>query len=105
MQETITSIFRDQQIHKLKLRKTSAEIRIAKLKTLKQAIESSEEAIYQALQTDLRKSRFETAVTELLFTYAEIDFEIKNLKEWMEPIEVSKTMSNIFSTNIIYYEP
>ena len=105
MQETITSIFRDQQIHKLKLRKTSAEIRIAKLKTLKQAIESSEEAIYQALQTDLRKSRFETAVTELLFTYAEIDFAIKNLKEWMDPIEVSKTMSNMFSTNKIYYEP
>lgn len=105
MEETITSVFKAQQIHKLELRKTSAEIRIAKLKILKQAIESFEEAIYQALQTDLRKSRFETAVTELLFTYAEIDFAIKNLKEWMEPIEVSRTMSNVFSTNKIYYEP
>jgi aldehyde dehydrogenase (NAD+) len=105
MQETITSVFRAQQIHKLELRKTSAEIRISKLKILKKAIESFEEDIYQALQTDLRKSRFETAVTELLFTYAEIDFAIKNLKEWMESIEVSRTMSNVFSTNKIYYEP
>jgi aldehyde dehydrogenase (NAD+) len=98
MQETIASIFKAQQIHKLELRQTSAETRIAKLKLLKKAIE-------QALQTDLRKSRFETAVTELLFTYAEIDFAIKHLAGWMEPTEVSTTMSNVFSTNKIYYEP
>ncbi len=105
MEETIASVFREQQLHKLELRKTSAEIRIAKLKILKQSIESFEEDIYQALQTDLRKSRFETALTELLFTYAEIDFAIKNLKGWMEPIDVGRTMSNVFSTNKIYYEP
>ncbi len=105
MQETIKSVFRAQQIHKLELRKTSTEVRITKLKMLKRAIEAVEEDIYQALETDLRKSRFETAVTELLFTYAEIDFAIKHLEEWMEPIEVSKTMSNVFSTNKIYYEP
>ena len=87
------------------MRKTSAETRITKLKILKKAIESFELDIYQALQTDLRKSHFETAVTEILFTYAEIDFAIKNLKEWMEPTAVSSTMSNVFSTNKIYYEP
>ena len=105
MQENINSVFSAQQKNKFQLRKTSPEIRIEKLKILKQAIGSFEEEIYQALLADLRKSKFETAVTELFFTYAEIDFAIKELKEWMKPKSVGGTTSNFFSDNKIYYEP
>ena len=105
MQEDINSVFKAQRKNKFELRKTSVEIRIKKLKILKQAIESFEEEIYQALQTDLRKSKFETAVTELFFTYAEIDYAIKELRGWMKPKSVGGTRSNFFSDNKIYYEP
>ncbi len=105
MQDTIDSVFKAQQKYKFALRQTSSKVRIEKLSTLKKAIESFEEEIYQALQTDLRKSKFETALAELFFTYAEIDFAIKNIQTWMKPTRASPVMSNFFSSNKIYYEP
>lgn len=105
MEQEIKSVFELQQQHKFDLRKTDAQTRISKLKTLKKALENSEEEIYDALAKDLRKNRFETAVTELFFTYAEIDHAIKKLAHWMKPKSVSKTMSNLFAGNKIYYEP
>lgn len=105
MKEKIKSVFDLQEQHKFDLRKTDAKTRISKLKRLKQALENSEDEIYVALEKDLRKSRFETAVTELFFTYAEIDHAIKKLSGWMKPKSVSKTISNLFAGNKIYYEP
>ncbi|WP_421945677.1 aldehyde dehydrogenase family protein [Pedobacter sp.] len=105
MDQKIKSVFDLQQKYKFELRKTDSKTRIAKLKKLKQALESAEEEIYVALDKDLRKSKFETAVTELFFTYAEIDHAIKKLSGWMKPKSVGKTMSNLFAGNKIYYEP
>lgn len=105
MEQEIKSVFDLQQKYKFELRKTDAKTRIAKLKELKQALENAEEEIYVALDKDLRKSRFETAVTELFFTYAEIEHAIKKLASWMKPKSVGKTMSNLFASNKIYYEP
>lgn len=105
MEEQIKSVFDLQQKHKFELRKTDAKTRIGKLKLLKQALEKAEEEIYAALEADLRKNRFETAVTELFFTYAEIDHAIKKLQGWMKPKSVARTMSNLFASNKIYYEP
>ena len=99
------AVFAQQQKYKFELRKTDAKTRISKLKKLKEALQDFEEEIYTALQKDLRKSRFETAVTELFFTYAEIDHAIKKLRSWMKPKSVSKTLSNFFAGNKIYYEP
>jgi len=105
MEEQIKSVFDLQQKHKFELRKADTKIRIGKLRQLKQALENAEEEIFVALETDLRKNRFETAVTELFFTYAEIDHAIKKLRSWMKPKSVGRTMSNFFASNKIYYEP
>lgn len=105
MEKKINAVFDKQQKHKFALRKTDAKVRIDKLKRLKEAIESFEEEIYDALEKDLRKSRFESAVTELIFTYGEIDHAIKNLKGWMKPKCASRTLSNFFASNKLYYEP
>lgn len=101
----ITSIFNAQQVYKYTLRKNNVSERIAKLKQLKTSIKNSEALIYAALQSDLRKSAFESAVTELLFVYGELDFAIKNLGAWMAPKRVGKTLSNPFAKNRLYYEP
>jgi aldehyde dehydrogenase (NAD+) len=105
MDDKINAVFAEQQRNKFSLRTTNAEARIAKLKLLKQAIKNFEAEIFIALQSDLRKSRFESAVTELLFIYSEIDHAIKKLKGWMRPRKVGRTISNLFSANKIYYEP
>ncbi|WP_083505260.1 aldehyde dehydrogenase family protein [Pedobacter ginsenosidimutans] len=105
MEEQIKSVFDLQQKYKFELRKTDAKTRIGKLRQLKQALENAKEEIFAALKSDLRKNRFETAVTELFFTYAEIDHAIKKLRSWMKPKSVGRTMSNLFASNKIYYEP
>ncbi|WP_421941791.1 aldehyde dehydrogenase family protein [Pedobacter sp.] len=105
MDEKIKAVFTEQQQYKFKLRSTNASSRIAKLTRLKQAIKAHENEIFEALQTDLRKSRFESAATEVLFVYAEINHAIKKLKGWMRPKSVNRTLSNLFSSNKIFYEP
>ncbi|MEJ2903993.1 aldehyde dehydrogenase family protein [Pedobacter panaciterrae] len=105
MTQTINSVFNAQQAHKYTLRTSNAAQRINKLKALKRGIEKHEAEVYVALQQDLRKSQFEAAVTELIFTYAEIDFAIKNVKNWMRPKYIGKTITNLFAKNRLYYEP
>ena len=101
----IDCVFENQQAHQYVLRHSNALHRIEQLKKLKSNIQENEEAIYLALHKDLRKSRFEAAVTELFFTYSEIDYAISNLSTWMAPKRIGKTMSNPFAKNRIYYEP
>ena len=105
MNRTIAEVFDAQQINKYKLRSGSAKDRIKKLTKLKSVIKELEEEIYTALHADLRKSRFESAVVELIFTYSEIDFAIKNLNGWMKPRFAGKSIVNLFARNRIYYEP
>jgi len=105
MKEEIEKVFELQQKHKFELRKTNVKTRISKLKLLKEVLENAEEEIFAALEKDLRKNRFEAAVTELFFTYAEIDHAIKKLSSWMKPKSAGRTPSNFFASNKIYYEP
>ena len=98
-------VFETQKAHQYVLRQTNALQRIAYLRKLKSAIQENEDAIYFALHKDLRKSRFEASITELFFVYGEIDFAISNLRSWMSPKRIGKTMSNPFAKNRIYYEP
>ncbi len=105
MEQKIDLVFKLQQTHKYTLRESNVTERISKLKTLKKTIEKNEDKIYVALQKDLRKSQFESAVTELIFIYGELDFAIKNLSTWMRPKYIGKALSNLFAKNRIYYEP
>ena len=103
--QQIESIFMAQQAHKYRLRTSTARQRINTLKALKSCIQQNESLIYDALHQDLRKSTFEAALTEVLFTYSEIDFAIKHLRKWMKPIRAGRSISNIFAKNRIYLEP
>ena len=101
----INCVFKSQQVHQYVLRQSNVLQRIEYLRKLKSIIKQNEDAVYLALYKDLRKNRFEASVTELFFIYAEIDFAIKNLRNWMLPKRVGKTLSNPFAKNRIYYEP
>lgn len=103
--QKIDVVFRAQQTYKSALRLSNAADRIAKLRRLRDVIEKNEDEIYKALAKDLRKSTFETAVTELYFIYGELDFAIKNLSIWMRPKHIGHTLTSPFAKNRIYIEP
>lgn len=105
MQKSINEIFELQKAHSISLRITGAALRKDKLRKLRSLIQENEALIFDALQTDLRKSEFEAALTEVYFVYAEIDFAIKNLSAWMRPLRVAASMSSFFTKNRIYFEP
>ncbi len=75
------------------------------LKKLKQAILDHEDDLYQALYTDLKKSREECWITELGVVISEINMALKNLKEWMEPERVSTNLLNLPSGSRVIKEP
>ena len=105
MAHTIQEIFALQKTKSIHLRTTAPSERKIKLRKLKSVIESNEAAIFDALQKDLGKSEFESALSELYIVYSEIDLAIKNIDSWMKPKKVGPPLSNLLSRNSIYYEP
>jgi aldehyde dehydrogenase (NAD+) len=81
------------------------EARIQLLKQLKQSILRNEEAIYNALQQDLHKSKEESWVTEIGITIAEINHALAHLKKWMRPKRVATNLVNLPSSSYLYPEP
>ncbi|MFH0975717.1 MAG: aldehyde dehydrogenase [Spirochaetota bacterium] len=59
--------------------------RIEQLKKLKSALKKYEPEIMQALYKDLRKSDFESYLTELGVLYSGIDYALANIKKWAKP--------------------
>lgn len=103
--DQIGFIFEQQQLFKYELRSSSAQERIKKLYKLKALIESHEDLIYAALEKDLRKSRSEAAISEVLFIYGEIRFAIRHLRKWMKPRKVGRSITNLLAKSTITYQP
>ncbi|WP_077326832.1 aldehyde dehydrogenase [Virgibacillus siamensis] len=79
--------------------------RRTQLKALKSMLKNYETDIYRALKKDLNKSAHEALTTELGILYAEIDFALKQLKNWMEPQKVDTPITHKGTKNYIYKEP
>lgn len=75
------------------------------LKTLRQEIINHEEAIYEALEKDFKKSRFETYLSEIGIVLAELDLAIKHIKKWAKPKRIFPSILNFPSFDYIYSEP
>ncbi len=81
------------------------QFRKTQLQNLALAIKQHEEAISNALQKDLGKSKAEAYATEIALVLMEINYMLKNLKKLMQPKKVATNLMNIPSSNKIYYEP
>lgn len=75
------------------------------LLVLKNAVIAHESEIYEALYTDLKKSKEECWVTENGFFLAELNDTISHLREWMEPESVSTNLLNLPSGSRVLREP
>ncbi|BAZ41643.1 aldehyde dehydrogenase [Calothrix sp. NIES-4101] len=65
------------------------DYRIAQLQTLKQVVIEHESAIIEALKADLNKPEFEAYASEFSFVIKEINYAIKNIKNWVKAKKAS----------------
>jgi aldehyde dehydrogenase (NAD+) len=83
----------------------SFRFRKEQLQHLKRALYKYEQAIHEALYTDLKKNPEESWVTETGFVLSEINVALKGLRNWMEPERVSTNLVNLPSSSYIMREP
>lgn len=81
------------------------DFRKRQLERLLDCIFRHEEELYNALYTDLHKSREEAWVTEIGIVISEIRAAIKNLSKWMRPERVKTNLLNFPSKSRIIKEP
>ena len=75
------------------------------LRNLKKEILSNEDKIFRALNDDLRKSNYETYLTEIGILISEIDLFLSNLEKWAKPKKVKSSLLRFPSSDYIYSEP
>ena len=83
----------------------SIEFRLQQLRKLKNSIVKHEQAIMEALKTDLGKQSFEAYTTEIGFVLSNISYAIKHLQKWTKPKRVRGTLSLFPSKGSVQYEP
>lgn len=98
----IQRVFDLQKAHQWEAKASSAEQRKAKLEKLKAAIEARADKIVAAVQADTRKPEGEIRVTEIGNVIANIQRNIDNLDEWMQPVEVPTSMIETDQAQIVY---
>lgn len=83
----------------------SVSFRKEALLRLKKAIEKYQPEIEKALWQDLRKSEFESYITETGFVLTELSGALKNLKRWSAPHKRKTPLFLFGSKSHIQYEP
>lgn len=72
---------------------------------LSENLKRCEEELYEALEKDLGKSRYEAYGTELGLVYSEISYMLRHLSRMAKPRRVHTPLMNFPSKSIIYKEP
>ena len=81
------------------------EVRLKKLKNLKEAVVRNETLIGEALNEDLKKSPYQSYLAETGYIIHEITKGIKRLKKWMKPVRISTPIMLFPSVSSIVSEP
>jgi len=79
--------------------------RIEQLKKLESIISNNENKIYDALNSDLKRSPFETYKTEIGIVLSEIKHAIKKLPDWARISKVKTPFKLLPARSYIYKEP
>ncbi|CAD5226084.1 unnamed protein product [Bursaphelenchus xylophilus] len=83
----------------------SLKFRLHQLANLKDLIQRNEQVLCQAVYEDLKRDHGLTKQLELAQCLTEIDYFSRNLKHWMEPERVEKTLSQAMDQPFIVKEP
>ncbi|PKD20462.1 aldehyde dehydrogenase, partial [Salegentibacter salinarum] len=102
---TISEIYKGQKAFFASQKTKSIAFRLQQLKTLKKAILQYEDKVNEALWQDLHKSKEEAFLTETSLLIEELNYHIKNLKNWAKPKKVGTPLQIKPSLSRIYFEP
>lgn len=105
IESQIEDVFLVQQQQAIKLRNSSASLRIALLKRLLDWINKNQEDIRKAVHADYQKPYPEIDVTEIFPVMIEINHAIKHLDHWMKPKKVGTPLIFLGTKAYIQYEP
>ncbi len=101
----IREVFERQRATALRLRTSTAEQRIAKLKKLRDAVIANAEVWYRAGHDDFQKPKGEVDLAEILPVVMEANDAIKHLASWMKPTSVMPTLLTAGTSSQVKYEP
>nr|WP_315032372.1 aldehyde dehydrogenase [uncultured Chryseobacterium sp.] len=90
--------FKTQQTKNIKFRKMYLE-------KLKDVIISHENLLYEAIDKDFGKSKFDTFTTEISFILNDITYYLKNLESLSKPKKVRTNLANQLGNSKIYSDP
>ncbi|TAG27720.1 MAG: aldehyde dehydrogenase family protein [Burkholderiales bacterium] len=102
--EQMQAVFDAQLPKALSLRSSTAAQRIAKIKTLREALLAEREAWYAAFAQDMRKSQAEVEATEMLPVLDEMRHAIGRVKSWMKPTRAWPTTTSLGLKARIHYQ-
>ena len=98
----IERVFALQQAHQWEAKASTAEQRKEKLRKLKSAVEAHADEIVTAVKQDTRKPEPEIRVTEILGVIGNIQRNIDNLDEWMQPVAVVPSQNKNDQARIVH---
>ena len=99
------TIFDRQAATAQRLRSSTAQERIAKIRRLRDAVIAHTDDWYQAAQLDFRKPPGEVDLAEILPVCLEANTAIRNLNKWMKPKRVRPTLLTLGTRSHIQYVP
>ncbi len=97
-------VSRQREFH-LSGRTLDVQFRIDALKNLQKAIRENIKEIDDALYSDLRKSGFETYMTETGMVLDELRFELAHVRRWARPKRVKTPLSQFLARSFVVPEP
>lgn len=83
----------------------SYEYRVKELQNLRRGLIENEGEILAAVKKDLRKHEVEAIQGEVILILAEIDYAIKHLKNWMEPISAPTPLHLQPGKSVVHKQP
>lgn len=101
----IRRVFDRQRETALRLRSSTADERIAKIKRLRDTFLIHQEAFREAGYKDFKKPPAEVDLTEILPVVAEANDAMRNIRKWMKPTGVWPTRMMMGTKAYIQYEP
>lgn len=101
----IRRVFDRQRDTALRLRSSTADERIAKIKRLRDTFLTHQEAFREAGYKDFKKPPAEVDLTEILPVVAEANDAMRNIRKWMKPTGVWPTRMMMGTKAYIQYEP
>ena len=81
------------------------EARRKALLALRAALRKHEEALLEAMHSDMRKPRFEAYLSDIGLVHVEITYALRHLREWMSVEHVPTPLAIQLASSTVHHEP